>query len=302
MSVPVLLGLMTACIIGALAPANSHAAALSLTPRSQLARPGQLVSLGLTAPNAGRCQLRVDARRMRVTLTGSGAFVIRARVSRRARAGTHRLSLRCSTQRRGAVIRVARRSSNRNSRGPLFRGRLNISAAQQTAPPRAPATRPISVNTAPFARPILPATAQAQQWWQSYQSMVVTSFRNGQCTDWAQRRRPDIVQNGYMRRYDLFGSDNVITSWDAKYWVQHAVQAGLAVAHTPVVGAIMVTAPGAYGAGATGHVAVVETVDSNGAFAITQMHAPNVGQVTWQTYSATAAAAIATNPAVTFIL
>ncbi|MDQ3677897.1 MAG: CHAP domain-containing protein [Actinomycetota bacterium] len=283
-------------------PASSHAAELTLTPRGQLARPGQLIQLRLTAPAASSCQLRVDTRRLRVTTTGAGAFVMSARVSRRARAGAHSLSLRCSEQRTRTRISVARSAANRKARGTLFRGRLRITAVQQASASDGPAASTVAVSAAPFPRPILTASAQARVWWQSYGSAVVASFRNGECTDWAQRRRPDIVHSAYMRRYDRYGSNGTITSWDAKYWTQHALEAGLPVGRSAVVGAIMVSAPGSYGAGSSGHVAVVESVASNGSFEITAMHAPNIGTVTRRTYSAAAAAAMRTDPGLAFIL
>ncbi|MGH2839249.1 MAG: CHAP domain-containing protein [Solirubrobacteraceae bacterium] len=297
------MGLAIAIVCIALLPAGAQASELTLTPRNQQARPGQMLKLRLTADAAQTCRLSVDGRRLQVTTSGAGRFAISGRVSRRARPGGHALSLRCTTGRLSTRARVARRASNRKARGGLLRGRISISAVQSEPIVDAPATAATTLtpSTAPFPRPILSASPQAQQWWQNYGNMVVTSFRNGQCTDWAQRRRPDIVQNGYMRRYDRVGPDQVITSWDAKYWTQHAVEAGMAVSHTPVVGAIMVTAAGSNGAGTAGHVAVVETVASDGSFAITQMHAPNVGEVTWQHYSASKAASVAGDSGIAFI-
>lgn len=284
-------------------PVGAHAAELRLTPRSQVARPGQLVKLRVTATAAGSCQLRVDTRRSRVKNIGARRFVISARVSTRARRGAHALSLRCSGQRAGTRIKVARGAGNRSAHGALFRGPLRISAMQQTpgsSPPDASA--PAAPQTGPFARPILSASPAAQLWWHVNAVAIVTSFRNGQCTDWAQQRRPDIVQNAYTRRFDLFGLVGVVTSWDAKYWAINAIQTGIAVGHSPVVGAIMVVAPGNYGAGPSGHVAVVEALAANGSFVTSAMHAPNTGEVSWQTYSAGQAAAMKASPAITFIL
>ncbi len=194
-----------------------------------------------------------------------------------------------------------RGAGNRHARGKLFRGRLRISAATQTPASSASAASPVAIPTTPFFRPILSASVPAQLWWLLNATGIVASFRNGQRTDWAQQRRPDIVHNAYLRRYDRLGPAGVLTSWDAKYWAQHAQQAGLFVGRAPVVGAIMVFESGSRGAGNAGHVAVVEAVASDGSFDITQMHAPNIAVVTRQNYSAETAAAIATDPGIAFI-
>lgn len=285
----------------ALTPASSHAAELTLFPHSQLARPGQLVTLHGTTPAGGSCRLRIDAQRLRVTTTGSQSFVISARVSKRAQPGGHSLSLRCSSQQTLTRVAVARRASNRHAHGELFH-RVRISALAGAPAASAPAADELAISTAPFRRSILPASAAAQLWWAGNAGAIVTSFRNGQCTDWAQLRRPDIVQSVYMQHYDRFEQNGVVSSWDAQYWAMLAAQVGLPVGHAPVVGAIMVFAPGSYGAGSAGHVAVVEAVAADGSFQTTAMHSPSVGQVTRQSYGAGAAAAMATDPGIAFIL
>jgi len=289
-----------------LVPAGADAAELTLSPRSQSARSGQLVKLHATAPHAGACRLHVDAQRLRVRAMGPGTrFVVSARVSRRARPGAHSLSLRCATQRMRTRVVVARSTRNRHASGGLFRGRLHISAVKPSSalqPAPGSSATELSWGSAPFPRSIVSASAEAQQWWASHAAGIVGPFRNGQCTDWAQLRRPDIVQAVYMRTYDRSGPDSVVSSWDARYWPELAAQAGLPVGRRPVVGAIMVFAPGSYGAGSAGHVAVVESVAANGSFVVTAMNAPIVGTVTPQPYDAQSAAAFATDPGIAFIL
>lgn len=292
-----LIALFVSCTALALVPVGSRASELTMTSHGQPVRPGKLVKLRVTAPASSSCELRVDARRFRVATPATSRSVIRGRVSARARPGRHSLSLRCSTQRTRTRVAVVRRAANRKANGKLFRGRLRISGATQSAP----GASPVAIPTTPFPRPILSASAPAQLWWQLNAPAIVASFRNGQCTDWAQQRRPDIVHSAYMRRYDRLGPAGVVTSWDAKHWVQHAQLAGLYVARGPVVGAIMAFSPGSHGAGTSGHVAVVEAVASDGSFDITHMHAPNIGEVTRQTYDAKTAAAMATDPAIAFI-
>jgi len=299
--------LVAFCIALGLAPSAAQAADLALTTRSAPARPGQLVKLRATAPAASTCVLRVDAQRLRVTTPSTQRFVISGRVSRRARPGSHSLSLSCSAQRARTRVKVARSAGNRKARGKLF-GQLRISAvasspapgAEQASSGATASTQPTS--TAPFPRPLLPASVQAQLWWTTKAVAILTSFRNGQCTDWAQQRRPDILQNGYTRRFDLVGLASVVTSWDARHWMQLAQQAGLPVGRSPVVGAIVVYQPGYYGTGSAGHVAVVEAVAADGSFEISQMNAPIPGQVTRQKVGAATAAAMAASPGIAFIL
>lgn len=301
--------LVASCIALVLAPAGASAAELTLSPRSQQARPAQTVKLRATAPASGTCQLRVDGLRMRVTTTATRTFVIRARVSRRARPGAHSLSLRCSAHRARTRVTVARSAGNRKARGGLFRS-LRISAAQapesgalQEAPAQSPGDyAPVTISTAPFPRPVIRASAQALLFWASNALSIGNVFRNGQCTDWAQLRRPDVVQSVYMSHFDRFDGGGVVESWNAQYWAQLAAQAGVPVGRSPVVGAVMVFAPGVHGAGGVGHVAVVEAVRSDGSFVISHMNAPTVGKVDQRTYSAQTAGAMATDPGIAFIL
>ena len=91
--------LVAFCIALGLAPSAAQAADLALTTRSAPARPDQLVKLRAMAPAASTCVLRVDAQRLRITTPSTQRFVISGRVSRRARPGSHSLSLSCSAQR-----------------------------------------------------------------------------------------------------------------------------------------------------------------------------------------------------------
>ena len=63
----------------------------------------------------------------------------------------------------------------------------------------------------------------------------------------------------------------------------------------------MVFQPGSFGAGGVGHVAIVEVVAADGSFGVSNMHAPNVGEVSQQAYSARDAAAMERDPGIAFI-
>lgn len=70
----------------------------------------------------------------------------------------------------------------------------------------------------------------------------------GQCTDWALYRRPDLAG---------------VVSGDARYWTEEARKAGRTVSKTPSQGAVMVLQPKIMGAFEHGHVAYVESVQRN---------------------------------------
>ena len=60
--------------------------------------------------------------------------------------------------------------------------------------------------------------------------------------------------------------------------------------------------PGAYGAlPPDGHVAVVDVVNGDGSFTISEMHAPMIGRITTRTFDAQSARAMAADPGVTLV-
>ncbi len=92
------------------------------------------------------------------------------------------------------------------------------------------------------------------------------NFPWGQCTWWAAQSRPDI------------GS---VVVGNASAWLYSARSAGLATGFMPRAGAIVVYQPGAQGAGWTGHVAYVTSVNPDGVtFNISEMNFPIWGGVT----------------------
>ncbi|MEA2171790.1 MAG: hypothetical protein QOF76_5090 [Solirubrobacteraceae bacterium] len=299
---------------------TATAAVPTLSAARHTVRASQIVLLQGTANPGDICRLAVDSADARFAVPAP-SFSIRGRVSPRARPGRHAVSLLCGDGRARAIISVAS-GGGREPRGPLISGSLRVIAAAQPAAPNTPEGSPVSPplasaslaqvsvladallshpNPTPFPRDVVPASTAAQAWWHRNQATIEGVFRNGQCTDWAEQRRSDIVQDGFMRRYDAEGESAITMSWDARTWPANAQAAGVGVGHVPSVGAVMVFQPGAYGAGAAGHVAVVEVVAADGSFAVSNMHAPNVGEVTEQAYSAQQAATMVTDPGIAFI-
>ena len=112
-------------------------------------------------------------------------------------------------------------------------------------------------------------------------------FRNGQCTDWAEQKRPDIVERATVRLWadhDMGRPDPGI-SWNGGAWDDMARAARLPVGTAPRAGAVVTFDPGTMGAGAeTGHIAYVQSVDSgDGTFTVSEMNAPLPWQVTYRT-------------------
>jgi hypothetical protein len=160
-------------------------------------------------------------------------------------------------------------------------------------PPAASSTPLLPIGAAAAPLPRFDAYAQAQAWWAALPANWLASWRNGQCTDWADRRRHDIVVaafiDGYAKR--LMGDPDALPmNWAAMYWDDHARAAGLPVSSTPEEGAISVQEPGADGADpAVGHVAYVEHVFRDGSFRVSEMNAPILGRVTRRTVTLDAA-------------
>jgi hypothetical protein len=129
----------------------------------------------------------------------------------------------------------------------------------------------------------------AQRFWQADARAVVSLFHNGQCTMWAQERRPGIVRRGIeaiVSREIAGGRPENVGDWDARYWPSNARRAGISTGHAPRAHALMVFQPGVLGAGASGHIAYVQRVDRNGSFVISEMHAPTLWRVTRQRMTA----------------
>jgi surface antigen len=128
-----------------------------------------------------------------------------------------------------------------------------------------------------------------QRFWRVDGPAVISLFHNGQCTMWAQERRPDIVRQGVKaivaQEIALNRPENM-GNWDARFWPANAREAGIPTGHTPRTDALIVFQPGVLGAGASGHIAFVQQVYPDGSFLISEMHAPVLWRVTHQVLTA----------------
>jgi surface antigen len=139
-----------------------------------------------------------------------------------------------------------------------------------------------------------------QRFWHVDGPAVVSLFHNGQCTMWAQERRPDIVRQSIeaIVSHELAtGQAENMGNWNARHWPANARTAGIPTGHAPRTHALIVFQPGVLGADATGHIAYVQRVYANGSFLISEMHAPVLWRVTHQRLTA----ADGRLPGVTFI-
>jgi surface antigen len=129
----------------------------------------------------------------------------------------------------------------------------------------------------------------ATQFWTTDGPAVASLFHNGQCTQWAQTRRPDIVRQGVeaiVAREIASNQPENMGDWDARYWPANARQAGIPTGQAPRARALIVFSPGTLGAGSAGHIAYVQKVYGDGSFLISEMHAPVLWRVTHQHLSA----------------
>jgi surface antigen len=129
----------------------------------------------------------------------------------------------------------------------------------------------------------------AQRFWHVDGPAVVSLFHNGQCTMWAQERRPDIVRQAVkaiVAREIRSGKPENMGDWDARFWPANVRLAGIPTGHRPRAHALIVFAPGVLGAGAAGHIAFVQRVYPDGSFLISEMHAPVLWRVTHQRLTA----------------
>jgi surface antigen len=148
------------------------------------------------------------------------------------------------------------------------------------------AAAPVAAHAA-----ILRWEPSATQFWSVNAPTILSVFQNGQCTELAANKRPDVVQaiiEGFISSDLAQGQTESIPNLNARYWLAEAKQVGLPTGHKPRAGALVVFQPRVLGAGPTGHVAYVQRVNRSGSFRIAQMHAPNLYQVTHQTLPASA--------------
>jgi surface antigen len=139
----------------------------------------------------------------------------------------------------------------------------------------------------------------AKLFWTVNHVAIMALFQNGQCTQWAADKRPDIVQQivvGSIAADIASGLVESVPNLDAEFWTSEAQRAGISTGHKPRAGALMVFQPGVLGAGPVGHIAYVERVRKH-SFTISAMHAPVLGQVSYTKFRKW----VARQPGVSFI-
>ncbi|MGI8414001.1 MAG: CHAP domain-containing protein [Solirubrobacteraceae bacterium] len=249
---------------------------------------------------AGVCQFAARARAAtvrawtRFTIAPSRTHIEWSwRVSASARSATWHLYARCGTAYASHVLKVRGR-----------RGGVLVFASFTRAAEFGPAIT-IASRGPGFVR----AHAKARGWWGVHAHTILTDFTSGpssgQCTAYAASRRPDIVARVDQWAYTTYllngANGSLIVDWDARYWALDAANGGLPTGNTPQPGAVIVFQPGAYGAFASGHVAVVSRVGADDSFTVSEMHAPIAGQLSWRHFSAHEAHAMASDPRIEFI-
>ena len=162
----------------------------------------------------------------------------------------------------------------------------HASASKSTPPVPAPWTGNAGAVRLPVsATPPPSPSAAAIKWWNSGGSALYTAgWHNGQCTELAWERRPDIVARVAEDLYDRSASGATIApvNWDATFWDADAASAGFLVGVKPQANAIMVYHSHDYPAW-PGHVAWVRSVNADGSFVIQEEGNPNPGRVTERT-------------------
>ncbi len=137
------------------------------------------------------------------------------------------------------------------------------------------------------ASPAPVPSAAALSWWAGGGSALYTAgWHNGQCTELAWERRPDIVARVAEDFYDRSASGAPVApiNWDATFWDADAAAAGFRVGVKPRANAIMVYHSHDYPAW-PGHLAWVASVSADGSFVVQEEDNPNPGRITERTVS-----------------
>jgi surface antigen len=288
----------------ALSPLGASAdAAPAIAPH---ARAGGLVRFSVPVVGARTCVVRAAGRRRTANVAGAASVKVSFRVARRAHAGTWLLSIACApyaSQR--VVLTVTGAARAQAPSGRLVAGPIRIAVVKPPPSARPPRTPPVPTPAAApaVAAPMseADALARAQADWVTYGPGYIAVFRNGQCTDWAAQKRPDIVERATVRLWadHYMGLPDPGVSWNGGFWDDMARAARMPVGTIPKAGAIVTFDPGTMGAGpVTGHVAYVESVDDHaGTFTVSEMNAP----VPWVVSHRTIAKSAIAQGGITFV-
>ena len=265
---------------------------------NRLVRAGDRVIIrAVVAPGTRHCTLRVGASSRTAAASGATEIKFSFRVARAPRVRSVPVGLTCGSAASGrGSLRVR---SVARAGGALIDGAIHATAIRPVRRDGASS----SATSPPVQSPVVPpgiawlspgdALERATADWAIYGTAYEGVFRNGECTDWAQLKRPDIVRRATIQLWanHLAGDEAAVANWNGGFWDDTARAAGLAVGTLPVSGAIVTFDPGTQGiTAATGHVAFVESVSSDGSFVVSEMNAPLPSEVTQRTISAAAIA------------
>ena len=266
------LAIALALLLTAVSASAGAAGFVSLRPMKPVEAGHVVKAKARLSRPAARCRLqmrRQGGRRYGSSVAGvrRARLLFRWRVPDRVRRGAWRLRVSCRRangrrssdrarlrvrgSRRGRLVLVARRRPGTLVSGRLLGGRRGASPSPAPSLP-APAPRPV-VPTGP--RPV-----------------------SGECTDWADYQRPDIMANSPGR------------DWDARHWNDNARAGGYPVNKSPAAGAIAVWEAYQGGAFSYGHVAYVESV-AGGAVRISEMNWNGIRTPTERTLNSSQVAA-----------
>ena len=293
MPTPRCLGL-TAVIAGLALPAAAQAAPVArVADDSVVVTPGATAQITVAVEAVPSCTLTLRRRTATVAAHGASSVSFRFRVARRTRARVARVTITCAPAAPQTVsLRVARpsRPRTRTTR------RLVAGPIEGIAFPEAPAAPggavapgsavgPLGPAGPPPGVPMSPAEtaayAEAQTLWAEKAGEHDDLWRSGECTDWADRKRPDVAQRVTIARWtaELLGRATPRVRWSGGHWDETAAAYGLPTGTTPRAGALVTWDPGVGGSGSVGHIAYVESVGDD-FFVVSEMHAPELGVVT----------------------
>jgi hypothetical protein len=243
----------TAALVFCVLPAAAGATAANAAPSFEAVqttssvRPGETATFAFAVHGVSRCTLTAPGDQQTAITKNAASVTFSFKVGETVRPGRQWVIARCTgapAQRFPLVVR---------------------------APSHASAT--LVMPSLPAA--VTPVQRAARAWWAQQGPAILANFRNGQCTDWASQKRPDIVERVEEAAYIAQQTGKPFPHVDflAKDWATFARLAGMIVSAVPVVGAIVVWQPGVEGAADVGHVGYVESV-LNGSFTTSE---ENVG-------------------------
>jgi hypothetical protein len=266
----------------ATAPAVATQDGLVKREATRLVQPGGYGQVSVEVARPARCTLSAPGAWGKVTAYRPGVLRFTFAVRRQARPGRYVVSVACGRW-RPARFGIVVAGSGRRGVHKLLAPTGTLVVDGTSAPvPAASVPQPASQTGAPAA--VLAsgsvtwarALHEAQLRFDRERGELESMFRNGECTDWAEAKRPDLFERVEVFDFAkvLVGAPRPAREWTAHAWDDNARSIGLPVSSTPTAGAIAVFERGMQGAGrAFGHVAYVEEVYANGLVRISEMNA-----------------------------